>query len=167
MKLKRKLEELSPDEIVCIGSRSAFFFIGYPKEFIENEEKFNERWRKTFEKNLESAKTSYESCLKNPPSPDSEVKRRERDEKLNRMVDMVVPYEVLLKEWESKLNQLQESIATAQKKLDKFTPFLTRDVKESYRKIDNDGTVIIIRGYEVAPYWFKKEFDLSKRKGFV
>ena len=167
MKLKKKLEELNQDEIVCIGSRSAFFFIGYPKDFLEHEEEFTEHWRNSFVRNLESANNAYENCMNNPPKPETEVKRRERDENLNRMVDMLVPHEVLMKEWEDKCNQLLESKNTAQKKLDKFTPFIARDIKECYSKIDNDGTVIIVRGNEVAPFWFKKEFDLARRKGLI
>ena len=164
MKLINKLKTLEQDEIVSIGSRSAFFFIGYPNEFIENEDKFNTYWNNLFKRGMESAITAYENCIAAPPDPNKEVTRREIDPKTRHMADMVIPYDVLYKEWQNKCDVLKTSKETAIKKFDKFKPFNMRDVKESYKSIDGKANVVIIRGYEVAPYWFKHEYDADKVK---
>ena len=165
MQLKTKLLQLNQNEPVSIGAQSGFFFIGYPKEFLEQEEEINKQWQTFFAQCLNSATAAYENCLAAPPEPNKEVKRRQVDFAINRMTDAVIPYEVLYKEWEEKCAALQVSKFKALKRYDKFKPFGKRDVKECYRNLDNNANIVIIRGYESGRYWTKQEYDRDKQKG--
>jgi len=167
MQLKTKLTELvkaGNNKIVSIGSQSGFFFIGYPQEFLEQEEEYNKRWELAFKQSVAAATTAYNNCVKSPPDPDREIKRKERDPKTNRMTDMVVPIEILEKEWKQKCDNLEIAMQRANMKVNKFKPFGKREVKECYPGLNDDKEVIIIKGYEVGRYWMKSEFDKDTRK---
>lgn len=167
MQLKTKLTELSKTDnskIVSIGSQSGFFFIGHPKDFLEQEEEYNQRWKLAFEQSVAAATTAYNNCVKSPPDPDREVKRKERDPHTNRMTDMVIPIEILEKEWKQKCESLEIAMKRADMKVKRFKPFGKREIKECYPGLNNDKEVIIIQGHEVGRYWMKSEFDRDTRK---
>ena len=165
MKLSNKLKELDENELVYIGARSAFVFIGYPQEFILKEKELNKKWKRYFEKAKNLATITYANCLSSPPDKETKITRREFDLNLRRPVDRIVPYEVLEKEWKEKCNALKVSKETATKRFEKFKSFKDRDVIECYRSIDGTATKIIIRGYESAPYWLHKEYLNADKKG--
>ena len=42
MKLVDRVKQLNKDELIYIGSKSAYFFIGYPDEFLQREKELTQ-----------------------------------------------------------------------------------------------------------------------------
>lgn len=159
MKLKTQLLQLNSEEDVCIGSRSAFFFIGKPQVFLDNEHIFNDKWYKTFVNSVRTATIAYNNLLASPPDKEAKVTRKEHDFKTGKTMEVVVPFEDVVKDYNDKLNQLQDNIKSSNKRIEKFKPLSERTVRECYRSIDNDKTIILVKGDEMANFWLKKEFN--------
>lgn len=158
MRLKSALEKLNKDELVYIGSKSAFFFIGYPQDFINQCDEISTMWFKKYERaknNAYKALTAHETAK--PPVGANGFKQIYNVSK--RMKENIsVPYEVLLDQWSKRHKSLQTTYNTTCASLEKFKPFMERVVKEEYKRIDNTGTVIVIRGNESGMFWTYNEY---------
>lgn len=164
MKLKEQIAKLNPEELVYIGSRSAFFFIGTPKEFMLECDKLSNMWLKSFNTTLSRSKTAIANFEKSVPDASAIVKKKMTDTQLHRTIEVEVSYAERLKYWADKLITLRENMAHVQEIVDTFTPFTERDVKEIYKNIDRDASIIIVDGYETARFWFKHEYDEFKQR---
>lgn len=160
MKLIDKVKELNQDELVYIGSKSAFIFIGTPTEFLEQHEELSLRIFKrfkVFKKNTENAIKYHE---KSKPNPNTVVKQKIQDIKTRRIKEVDVPYDSLLKKWEERRDNLIKTYNATENNIGRFVPLERRIVKEQYPRIDNpNSTVLIITGNEVGISWTKKDYD--------
>ena len=163
MKLGELLGKLNSEEIVFIGSRSAFFFIGLPEEFKSVQKELNKNWHKNFSKTVsrfEQIKVNWE---KQKPKAYQVVKRKVMDVFTNKTVEKIVPYEERLATWNTRYQEICDGLDQYKVVVDNWTDFENREVKRCYRNIDNNATVIIVDGYEVARFWFKSEYDDFKK----
>ena len=155
-----KLKELNPNEIVFIGSNSAFFFIGTPSEFEEQRIRLNSEWEDKFSrslKNAENALALHKSTkpAKNEPSTTKKVWNIDGNIGATRVA---VDYDEKLKNWETKLETLERSVTTRCAVLYNFTDFGEREVVDCYRNMNNDANIIIVKGEETARFWFREEY---------
>lgn len=161
--LREKIAKLNKDEVVCIGSRSAFFFIGYPSDFEAQVDELNESWQKNFKKTAERSKQAIQTHIKQKPKKSEVVKKKITDIYLHKTVDVEVSYDERNKEWRDKFENLKTNYEHALDVLAAWTPFYDRPVLRTYRNMDDGGTIIIVSGYEVARFWFKHEYDDFKK----
>lgn len=158
MRLKSALNELNNDELVYIGSKSAFFYIGHPQEFIEESDNISVLWLKKYEKSKNNAyKALITHEAQKPPVGVDGFKQIYNVSK-RRKENVPVSYETLLDQWNKRHKSLQNTYASTCTALEKFKPFMERVVKEQYRRIDNTGTVIILRGNESGAFWTYNEY---------
>ena len=154
MNLNDRLQEFNNDELVYIGSRSAFFFIGTSKEFYEQEYRLNRKWKQKYVDSLRNAETKLTMHIEKKPEEGKDLIQTYKDLFTHKTTTIVTPYDKLLKDWEKRKAELERQKEKASKSIDKFKSFRDRKVIESYHRIDpNDGTVIIIKGNEVGGYW--------------
>ncbi len=162
MTLEKKLGQLNNDELIYIGSKSAFFFIGSVDEFRDRHYSVQMEWKKKLQANLESANNKIEIHMKKKPEEGKDEVKEFKNFLTGKMEEVRTSYEELYKDWEAHLNNLIKYREACKNHLAKFKPFMKRQVKESYHRIDpDDGTVIIIRGGEVGNYWFLS--DVKKK----
>lgn len=155
MILETKLEQLNNDELIYIGSKSAFFFIGTVKEFKERYYSIQMQWKNKFQAAVQSAENKVNAHMEKKPIEGLDKVDHVRNYFTGKLETIVTPYEKLKKDWDVHYINLNRSYETSKKNLEKFKPFMKRTVIESYHRIDpQDGTVIIIKGREVGNYWF-------------
>lgn len=154
MTLEEKLEQLNNDELIYIGSKSAFFFIGTVKDFKDNHKKLQSDWKKKFDNNLVASERRIKFHMAKKPAIDQKVVKMFRDLATGKIEEAVTPYDKLYEDWKSHLDGLERYRTISQKQVDKFKPFMKRKVVESYHRLDReDGVVIIIKGYESGAFW--------------
>ena len=158
MRLKSALKELNQDELVYIGSKSAFFFVGYPQDFINKADDISALWLKKYEKAKNNAYKALITHEEQKPPVGVDGFKQIYNVSKRRKENIPVSYEVLLDQWNKKHKSLQTTYETTCVSLEKFKPFIERTVKEEYRRIDNTGTVIIIRGNEAGAFWTYNEY---------
>lgn len=158
MKLIDRIRELNKDELVYIGSKSAYFFIGYPDDFLKNEKKLTREWFNKFSDAYSRAERAIELHNMNKPEVGKDKVNKVQNLRTRQIEEVVIPYETLLKNWETRDKALQQTLKSASKAMDRFKSFPERNIIEEYHRIDpNDGTVLIVKGYEVGNFWFYKD----------
>ena len=162
MTLRQKLEQLNNDELIYIGSKSAFFFIGTVSEFKEKCNELQAAWENKFQANFDSSERRIKLHLEKKPKEGTEVKKVFKNFATGKHEGTSVPYEQLLAQWQRHLDGLEKYRVLSIKQLERFKPFMGRKVIESYHRIDpDDGVCIIIKGFEVGSYWF---YEDTKKK---
>lgn len=157
MKLADKVKVLNPNELVYIGSNSAFFFIGKPQEFLAEVENLNDEWTDKFLKSLKNAENALKLHITQKPKEDAEPV-------VNKVwvdgcsVMKTLEYGDQFEKWERKKAHLKSTIDSRMEILDNFTDFSTREVIRCYRNMDNTATIVIVDGDETARFWFYEEY---------
>lgn len=154
MKLINRVQELNKDELVYIGSKSAYFFIGYPKDFIENESELSKQWLQRFTNSYAKVLEKFDTHQDMKPKIGKSAIQKIVNIKTHKTEEVEIPYDKLNDVWTKKNNDLMKSIQSLQKTISKFVPIGDRNVKEEYRRMDNTGTVLIVSGKEVGSMWF-------------
>ena len=165
MKLLERVQQLNKNELVCIGSKSAFFFIGYPDDFLKQEEYLSNIWEKKLQSYLKVSIKNVEHHLKDKPNPDSVSFRKMQDIYTGKLYNKQIDYEELLADWDKKHKSLEKTVAYNQKSCDKFKRFAERKVLEEYKSCNGRDNIIICSGNESGTYWLYKEY--KKYKGNV
>lgn len=163
MRLRSALKELNNDELVYIGSKSAFFFVGHPQEFLEQADEISNAWHMKFLHFEQNAQKALENHQFIKPRNGKNAIRKIYNVSTRKNEDIVVSYKDLMKEWERRYKSLQKTYDNVKHTVENFKPFLDRTVKDQYRRIDESGTIIIIRGQEVGQCWTHKDY-LTKGK---
>ena len=147
---------MNNDELVYIGSRSAFFFIGYPDEFINrvdgiNQEIFNDLSRK--HRNATNAIKNHEDTK---PEEGQDKVVRNVNTFTKKVEEQVIPYSILISAWKKRKDHLEKNLSVLNKAVEKYVPIKDRKVKETYRRIPDAkksqeiGTIVIVQGYEIG-----------------
>lgn len=163
MRLKSALEKLNNDELVYIGSKSAFFFVGHPQEFLEQAEEISNLWYEKLLHSEHNAQRNLENHSFIKPKEGKDGIKNIYNVSKRKHENVVIPYADLIREWNRKHKALQNSLDNLHTAIENFKPFLDRVVKEETRRIDESGTIIIIRGQEVGQCWTHKDY-LTKGK---
>ena len=158
MRLQSALNELNNEELVYIGSKSAFFFIGHPQEFIEQAEDISAMWIRKCEKAKDKAYNNLIAHEEVKPKVGVNGVKQIYNVTTRKKENVPVPYEELYKKWQQREASLKKTLENAEMAFEKFKPFLERVVKDSYKRIDGTGTVVIIRGSEVGNFWTYQEY---------
>jgi len=163
MKLMDAVKQLNNDELIYIGSKSAFVFIGTPEEFINTHEELSMKWYERllrYQKNAENAIANHE---KSKPKDGESVTKKIQNIRTRKIEDVVISYDTLIKQWDKKRLSLIKTYSTSSKMVEKFVPFDKRTVKEKYPRISNPlSTVFIVTGNEAGNCWTKQEYDKRK-----
>lgn len=160
MKLIDKIQSLDDNEDVYIGSKSAFFFIGKPSEFMEELYSIDTQLYDMAVRRVIGSKARLTTHKNSKPKKGmSEVKRVWVD--CNK-VNKVFTYDELIVKWEEKLKILENTVKSNIQLVDTYKHLKDREVKESYRNIDNNANIVVVEGEESARFWFKSEWDRYK-----
>ncbi len=135
MTLKEYLEKADEEIILHIGSGNSFFFVGPKTEFKPDD-------IDTFFKS--KAKRLCENYVKCISRSLERVFGDGLEEKTRQQSHRRIKYHL----------QLILSNVTY---LHDFTPVAEREVKETYKRLQGDGVVVIVDGTEFGPYWDRKE----------
>lgn len=161
MKLKTKIKDLDKKELVYIGSKSGFIFIGYPEDFEKEVDELNTKHLKNFKTTLYNVGSRYNTLYNNKPNEGKHEIIKVWSN--GRCVEKEVDYAFLIKRWKDKLNQLEETKSRYEEMVDTFRDFRERDVLDCYRNIDNNGTILIVSGNECGRFWFYSDVLKSKK----
>lgn len=126
------LKDVKDDELLAIGSKSAFFFFGTKEEVIENCTKIDIANHKELEARYNKGKKT--------------VATRKKD--LEKAIE--------------KLQTAIISMERARNALEAFMPLLDREVEEVNESIADGGLRIKLEGTERGNYWSKEEWDKSE-----
>lgn len=126
------LKDVKEDELLAIGSESAFFFFGTKDEVIANCQKIDSV-------NHKELKERYDKCKKT-------VATRKKD----------------LEKAKEKLQTAIISMERNRNALEAFRPLLDREVEEVNESITDGGLRIKLEGAERGNYWSKEEWDKSE-----
>ena len=163
MRLLEQVKQLNKDELVCIGSKSAFFFIGYPNEFIEQEERLSEEWKRKLQGYHKASIRSVELHMNDKPNPDKFIIKKMQDIYTGRLFDKKIGYEELFKEWDKKHKSLQKTVEYNKRACDGFKRFADRKVLEVYKSCNDRDNIILCSGQESGNYWLHKEYKTIQR----
>lgn len=144
MTLKEYLEKADADTILHIGAGNSFFFVGPKGEFKPED-------IDTFFK--DKAKRLCENYVKY----------------ISRSLERVLSDGLEEKTKQSSYRRIKENLRPILSNvtyLHDFTPVSEREVKETYKRLQGDGIVVIVDGTEFGLYWDRKEYleDREKRK---
>lgn len=167
MKLNEKIRNMEEDEKICVGSGSAFFYIGPARNFFKDIDEINDMQMKKTQKNLQSVTNQVEKYLETKPSVDEKYVEKYWDFDENVFKERTVPYEEIYAKWEKKYIKLSRTLERDKDFVDNFTNFETREIKEVYKNIDNDATIIIVEGKEQGRFWLKNEYRHYKDCGCI
>ena len=168
MTLFEQLDALNPNEDVFIGSKSAFFFIGKPEEFENAVYDLDKQWYANFKTRIKSAQNKIASHKATKPKEDMKpVVKKMWDADAGKNAEVELKYEYFYTLWHKKLEEYQRQVAHAKEMFVRFKPFSGREVKEVYRNIADDATIVIVEGDEAARFWFKSEYERFKLTGKV
>lgn len=142
MKLKDKIKELDPNELVCISSKSAYFFIGYPNDFFRQLDSLNKKWKLSYERSIETMEKKV---------------RIARDEYNKMSVQNDGTLDRSLKKANKAVSDAIINLERAKERNERFKPFEERRVTEVYRSLYNDKTIVHVTGDEHGPYWVYSE----------
>lgn len=162
MTLQQALRQFNSEEVLYIGSKSAYFFIGTMNQLNEEIDKLNLEWEKYYKDSLESYKHRVDFLLAHPPKPNTIIKKKVWID--GRHIEQEYNYEEQLKMYNERLKSDKSSIKTAEIYLKAWKPFEEREVSHVYRTLNKDGLIIIVKGYECGDYWMYSEAE-RKRKG--
>ncbi len=166
MKLFEKLKTLNPEEDVYIGSKSAFFYIGKPDGFNKTVSELDLHWYKTFSNRIKSAQVKLDNYKATKPSPNmTPITRKVWDTELGKNVETELKYEHFLAIWEKRVKEYENQVEHAMEVFSKFKPFNAREVKQSYRNIDDTANIVIVEGEESSRFWFKSEYETYCKTG--
>ena len=162
MKLLERVKQLNKNELVCIGSKSAFFFIGYPDEFIKQEQYLTEVWQKKLDCYLKVSMRAVENHEKEKPDQNKVVYQKKQDIFTGKIYNKQIDYDKLLKDWQKRHESLKKTVKFNQKACSSFKPFADRKVLEEYRSCHNKDNIIICSGQESGNYWLHSEYKKYK-----
>lgn len=160
MTLQKALRQFNSEEVLHIGSKSAFFFIGTMNQLNDEIEELNKDWETHYRETLKSSKITLNNMLNNPPKPDVVVKKMVWKD--GRHFEKTFSYEEQVDIYNAKIATCKSSIETAEKQYKAWKPFEEREVLHVYRTINKDGLIIILKGYESGDLWFKEEAERQR-----
>lgn len=133
-------------DILHIGSKVAFFFVGTKAEYESDIDGISKSYEEQLQTRLKTAEDEISSTaekLKNLKIGDDEktIEYAERVQNIAKRYKYLFSY-----------------IPKVKKDIKEFTPLRTRKLKERYKRI-NEGYAIIVDGKESGKYW-----DLSEYK---
>ena len=153
MILKEYIKTLNPDETVSIGVCSGFLFIGKPYEFLLDSPKLDEEWKIKLKRNVKRFDSAVSNMKKDAPSREN----YEDDASYNKVIAS----------WTESFNAQEENQRYAQEIYDRFTSFGEREIKEAYRNLDDNGTIILLEGTESGGFWFVQEYKDYRQGKFT
>ena len=109
MKLIDEVKKLNQDELVYIGAKSAFIFVGTPKEFLKYHEELTMIWYKKLQQYKRNAENNIKNHEKVKPEEGKSVTQRIQNIRTRKIEDVIIPYETLIKQWNKKQPGSEES----------------------------------------------------------
>lgn len=136
MTLKEYLEKADEEIILHIGSGNSFFFVGLKTEFKQDDIDtfFKSEAKRRCENYVKCISRSLERVFSDG------LKEEAKQQSHRRIKEHLQP--IL-----SNVTYLHD-----------FTPVIEREVKETYKRLQGDGVVVIVDGTEFGPYWDRKEY---------
>lgn len=136
MTLQEYLEKANAEEILHIGAGNSFFFVG-PKDEFKPEDIdtfFKGEAKQRCENYVKYISRSLERVFSDGLEEETKRSSHRRIKKHLQPILSNVTY------------------------LHDFTPVIKREVKETYKRLQGDGIVVIVDGTEFGPYWDRKEY---------
>ncbi len=149
MLLKEYVKTLKPEENISIGVCSGFLFIGKPYEFMLDSKSLNNEWKDKLKRSAKRYDYIISSMKKDAPVREN----YEDDASFNKVITS----------WMESFSAQEESQRIANEIYDNFTPFEEREIKEVYRNLDDNGTIILLNGTEGGGFWFVEEYKDHKQ----
>lgn len=162
MTLQQALKQFNSEEILYIGSKSAFFFIGTMNQLNEEIHSLNNEWEQYYKDSLTANQKQLNYSLTNPPKPNTVIKKKVWID--GRHIEKEYSYEEQVQMYNEKIKSEKASVNTSEKYLKAWKPFENREVLHVYRTINKDGLIINVKGYESGDFWMRTEAE-RKRKG--
>ena len=151
MEEKTTLDEavtaLNDNVDLFIGAASGFFFIGTKKDYQEMIDGISDKYFMQFENSANKCKLR----LKSSRQQMSNLKMIE-GETDSEFADRIFQS---LKNYQLEISALDNAIT----RVKTFVPLRNRIVTELYKKKYEDGTAIIVEGYEDGKFWLKEEWE--------
>lgn len=136
MTLREYLEKADADTILHIGAGYSFFFVG-PKEEL-NPEDIDTFFKDEAKCRCENYVKCISRSLERVFSDGSEEKTKQSSHR--------------------RIKEHLQPILSNVTYLHDFTPVSEREVKETYKRLQGDGIVVIVEGTELGLYWDRKEY---------
>jgi len=152
MKLKDKIKELDPNELVCISAKSAYFFIGYPDDFFKQLDMLNKKWKQSCENSIKAMETKLRVA-------------REEYNKMSVQCGNDAVFKKTLDKANKRISDAVINLEKAKERNERFKPFEDRRVTEVYRSLYNDKTIVHVTGDEHGPFWVYNE--VLKKKHLI
>lgn len=144
---------------VFIGSNSSFFFIGKAEDFIEKIDYYTEQAHDQAVNKVLGTKKKIELSKKHIADAEEFIAKakKERSEKVRkkRIAEGNFKKERAIEQ----LRRCKEYLPILQQREREFVPLRNRKVKEVYRRLQGDGMVVILDGYEIGSYWLTSEWN--------
>lgn len=154
----KMIQDEAPDIIVSVGAAngSGFIDIGTPEYLLQPNrwETISRAWYNKFSALVTTHRQKLSTLLKWAPILKSKSGRLLEDR---------------YTEFKKSLNREIDFLGKSVDNLLAFRPFHTRPVLEAYPKMATNEIVLIVPGYEIAPYWIKleKERDVQNGKDYM
>lgn len=136
MTLQEYLEKANADTILHIGAGNSFFFVGPKGEF--KPEDIDAFLRGEAKRRCEN----YVKCI-------------------SRSLERVFsdgPKEKTKQSSHRRIKEYLQPILSNVTYLHDFVPVIDREVKETYKRLQGDGIVVIVEGTEFGLYWDREEY---------
>lgn len=143
---KKLMKSLSDNEVIFLGSRKGFFFIGTKKDWEEKKDKIEEWCKAATQSEYRAAVNLLYERIANG------IRKRQPDEEEDTYLKQAI-YEVNI------LNQVASRVLQDGKAVDKYRCVEDRMVTETYLRESGDGRIVLVTGIEPGRFWFKEEFD--------
>lgn len=142
MTLREYLEKADADTILHIGSGNSFFFVGPKGEFKPEDIDtfFKDKAKRLCENYVKCISRSLERVFSDGLEEKMKQSSHRRIKEHLRLILSNVTY------------------------LHDFTPVIKREVKETYKRLQGDGIVVIVDGTEFGLYWDRKEYLEHREK---
>lgn len=136
MTLREYLEKADAEEILHIGSGNSFFFVGPKGEF--KPEDIDTFFKDEAKRRCENYAKCISRSLERVFSDGLEEKAKQSSHR--------------------RIKEHLQPILSNVTYLHDFTPVIKREVKETYKRLQDDGIVVIVEGTEFGLYWDRKEY---------
>lgn len=165
MKLQEYIEniEIEDGKYIHIGSGCGYFFVGTKEEYEQLIDKISEDYRVEIEKKMLECQFELEKrtvvFLPNinyaelPETSVFDIKKY-----CNALVQLSVSIDKRIQGRIKRVKRFHKTYYRCKDELKNWVDLRNREVKETYPRVSNDGTVIIIDGNESGKAWDRQEF---------
>lgn len=170
MKLSEVIAKAGKNDVLYIGSQSAFFFIGTKEEYEHDMPLIESQFARLYLRNMNSARERFVYLCKNftdlsahvVPAKYADLKgcTFDYDEYHNNVMNIIDNQTI-------KVSTAYDDLRNAMKRFgSQHFPMSEREVISVTRKklSDEPGYAIQIEGTESGRYWMKKEYDKAMEK---